>query len=61
MFLHYETEIDPKYLEQLNGLYDNWVESINWTKTMIIDTNNFNIYKDQEKLDKILDEIGAII
>ena len=57
----YETEIDPKYLEQLNELYDNWVESINWTKTMIVDTNNFNIYKDQEKLDKILDEIGTII
>jgi len=57
----YETEIDPKYLEQLNGLYDSWVNSINWTKTMVIDTNKFNIYKDKEKLDEILNDIEAII
>ena len=57
----YETKIDPKYLEQLNALYGNWVDGIDWTKTMVIDTNNFNIYKDQEKLDEILDDIGALI
>ena len=57
----YENKIDPTYLIQLNKLYDNWIESIDWTKTITIDTNNFNIYKDQDKLKKILSDIGELI
>lgn len=57
----YENKIDPTYLTQLNKLYDNWIESIDWTKTITIDTNNFNIYKDQDKLKKILSDIGELI
>ena len=57
----YETKIDPEYLIQLNKLYDNWIKSIDWTKTMIIDTNNFNIYEDKDELDRILNDIGTAI
>tara|TARA_B100001540_G_scaffold314471_1_gene339494 strand:+ start:330 stop:947 length:618 start_codon:yes stop_codon:yes gene_type:complete len=57
----YENKIDPAYLTQLNKLYDNWIEGIDWTKTITIDTNNFNIYKDQDKLEKILSDIGELI
>jgi len=57
----YENKIDPNYLEQLNELYDSWIDSIDWTKTMIIDTNNFNIYEDHNQLSQILDNIGTLI
>ena len=57
----YETSIDRDYLNQLNKLYDTWVNNIDWTKVMIVDTNNFNIFNDKEQLNHILDDIRSKI
>ena len=53
----YEATIDPKYLERLNSFYDSWINKIDWTKVLVIDTNNFNIFNDTEKLHSIYDSI----
>ncbi len=53
----YETTIDPDYINRLNHLYDDWISNINGIKTMTIDTNNFNIFKDLDQLDDIIDKI----
>ena len=53
----YEAKIDPVYLKQLNNLYDSWIKGIDWTEVMIIDTNNFNIYKDTKQLNQIYSDI----
>ena len=57
----YETSIERDYLDQLNKLYDTWVNNIDWTKVMIVDTNNFNIFNDKEQLNQILDDIRSKI
>ena len=53
----YEATIDPKYLESLNHLYNQWIENINWTRVLVVDTNNFNIFEDTEKLSEIYKSI----
>tara|TARA_Y100000588_G_C13821370_1_gene739550 strand:- start:77 stop:697 length:621 start_codon:yes stop_codon:yes gene_type:complete len=53
----YESTIDPDYLAKLNNLYDDWIDSIDWTKVMVVDTNNFNVFKEQEKLQRTLKNI----
>jgi len=53
----YETTIDPKYLESLNHLYNQWIENINWTKVLVVDTNAFNIFEDKDKLKSIFNDI----
>ena len=53
----YETEIDPDYIDGLNNLYDNWINNTGDIKTITIDTNNFNIFKDTEQLDDIINRI----
>ena len=53
----YEATIDPKYLESLNHLYNQWIENINWTKVLVVDTNAFNIFEDKDKLKSIFNDI----
>lgn len=53
----YEATIDPKYLESLNHLYNQWIENINWTKVLVVDTNAFNIFEDKHKLKSIFNDI----
>jgi len=53
----YEATIDPKYLERLNLLYNQWIENINWTKVLVVDTNAFNIFKDEDTLKSIFNDI----
>jgi len=57
----YETSIDVDYLRQLNDLYDEWIDGINWTKVLIVDTNNFNIYNDTDELNQIFSKIKSKI
>ncbi|MCK4577753.1 MAG: deoxynucleoside kinase [Candidatus Marinimicrobia bacterium] len=50
----FERHIDPEYLHRLNISYDRWIESIIDIKNvMVIDTNQFNIFEDQDRLDQI--------
>ncbi len=53
----YESTIDSDYLAKLNELYDKWIDSIDWTRVIVVDTNNFNVFKDKEKLKKTLENI----
>ncbi len=57
----YESDIDPDYLFKLNILYDRWIDSIDWTKVVVVDTNNFNIFKDAERLNDIIDNIRSTL
>ncbi len=47
----FEKNIDPEYLHQLNSSYNRWVKNEKSLKILTIDTNNFNVFKDKEKLD----------
>ena len=53
----YENDIDPDYIKQLNILYDSWIEKIDWCKTLVIDTNEFNIFKNKNKFDLIVEQV----
>ena len=53
----YEKKISAEYLLRLNLLYDRWIESINDIEVMVIDTVNFNIFNDKDKLNQIFDDI----
>ena len=55
---NYEKSIDPEYLHTLNVAYDKWIDSIFDIPVLIIDTNNFNIFKDTDQLDRIIGNIN---
>lgn len=55
----FEKSIDPEYLHQLNISYDKWVNSLSDIPVKTIDTNHFNVFKDQEKLDEIIRDITS--
>jgi len=49
----FEKNIDPEYLHQLNNAYNTWAKNEKSLKILTIDTNNFNVFKDKEKLEDI--------
>ena len=53
----YEKDISEAYLHRLNIYYKKWFSESNNFKVLEIDTNNFNIFKDSDKFDKICDDI----
>ena len=53
----FEKDIDEVYLHRLNIYYKEWFSKIENFNVLEIDTNNFNIFKDKEKLDKICNDI----
>lgn len=54
----YEKSIDPEYLHTLNVAYDKWISCISDMPVLTIDTNDFNIFKDTDQLDKIINDIN---
>ena len=54
----YEKTIDPEYLHTLNVSYDKWIASIKDMPVLTVDTNNFNIFEDQETLQSIIKDIN---
>ena len=54
----YERDIDREYLAQLNIGYDNWIKKISesWN-VLVIDTDNYDIDRDVDWLEGILEEI----
>lgn len=54
----YEKTIDPEYLHTLNVSYDKWIANIKDMPVLTIDTNDFNIFKDQETLQLIIKDIN---
>ena len=53
----YEKDISEAYLHRLNIYYKKWFTNPNDFNVLEINTNNFNIFKDEEKFDKIIDDI----
>ena len=53
----FEKDISSEYIYSLNIYYDKWINSLNQRKILIIDTNHFNIFKDIDKLESIINSI----
>ena len=53
----FEKDIDEVYLHRLNIYYKEWFSKIENFNVLEINTNNFNIFKDKENLDKIYNDI----
>ena len=49
----FEKNIDPEYIHSLNVYYNRWLSKLNNRYCMVIDTDNFNIFKDYDKLNSI--------
>ena len=54
----FEKDISSEYIHSLNIYYDKWISKISHDKVLIIDTNNFNIFKDKERFFKIIESIS---
>ena len=53
----YENSIDPEYLHQLNVAYDQWTSGLMDIPVMKIETDQFNIFRDTDQFESILDEV----
>ena len=53
----FEQKIDVEYLHRLNLSYEKWIKEITDIPVLVIDTNEFNIFKDSEKLNLIFQQI----
>ena len=53
----YERTIDPEYLHRLNISYDRWINGITDIPVLVVETDQFNIFTDQEKLAGIIAEM----
>ena len=53
----YELEMSSEYIHSLNIYYDKWINNLNQDSVLIIDTNNFNIFKDIKKYNSIVSSI----
>ena len=58
---NYEQSINPEYLHILNIAYDKWANFISEYPVITIETDNFNIYKDDDQLSIIEKQILKII
>ena len=45
----FEVDISPEYIHSLNIYYDKWISKISKDKVLVVDSNNFNIFKDDDK------------
>ena len=53
----FEKNIDPEYIHSLNVYYDRWINKLDGKNTLIINTNEFNIFKDLDRLEEIFKEV----
>ncbi len=54
----FERSINPEYLQRLNVAYDRWINRIKDREpVMVVDTNHFNIFNDEQQLETILTSI----
>tara|TARA_Y100001970_G_scaffold130626_1_gene161012 strand:+ start:1638 stop:2252 length:615 start_codon:yes stop_codon:yes gene_type:complete len=57
----FEKDISPEYIHSLNIYYDRWINSLNQDKVLVVDTNNFNIFKDKDVLENIINDIKKFL
>ena len=53
----YERDISPVYLEQLNALYDGWIERFDLCPVLTIPADHLNFVEEPQHLDLIIDKI----
>ncbi len=53
----YEKTIDPEYLHRLNVSYDRWINGLTAIPVLVMETDQFNIFTDQDKLTGIIAEM----
>ena len=53
----FEKTISSEYIHSLNVYYNKWISKLDNRKVLIVDTNDFNIFNDIEKLDDIINSI----
>ena len=53
----FEKNVDPKYIRKLNAAYNRCVDKEKRYPILTINTDNFNIYKDQQSFKKIENKI----
>ena len=53
----FEKDIAPEYLYSLNIAYDQWIKNCSDHKVLVIESDGFNIFNDNEKLQTILTQI----
>ena len=53
----YEISIDPEYLHQLNVAYDQWTSRLKDIPVLKIETDQFNIFRDTDQFESILDQV----
>ena len=53
----FEKDISPEYLHSLNISYDQWIKNCKDHKVLIIESDGFNIFNDNGKLQAILTQI----
>jgi len=58
---HFEKNITPNYLRQINNGYEKFISRMqNHTNVLIVQTDQFNIFEDNEKLEQIYHKIETI-
>lgn len=50
---------DNTYLEELNELYESWIQTYTDSPLIVIDANKVNIIEDEEKRKELLEEISS--
>jgi deoxyadenosine/deoxycytidine kinase len=53
----FEADIPDEYLENLNRLYDHWIEGYGDSPELVIDADKLDFVLNPEDLDEILDRI----
>tara|TARA_B110000263_G_scaffold112802_1_gene98453 strand:+ start:6816 stop:7445 length:630 start_codon:yes stop_codon:yes gene_type:complete len=45
----FEIDISSEYIHSLNIYYDKWISKVNKNKVLVVDSDNFNIFEDDDK------------
>ena len=53
----YEAEISSEYIHSLNIYYNKWINKLDPSQVLIIKTDDFNIFKDIELYENIIETI----
>ncbi len=56
---NFEKSIDAEYLYRLNLAYEKWIDGIKDIPVLVVDTNEFNIFEDDDKLHQIYSQIES--
>lgn len=59
---HFERSIDPEYLHRLNVAYERWMDELQKEQqVLIVETDTFNVHRDQQQLDGVLQQIESLV